>query len=214
MSWSKEQETTLLELLVATSAFFARELPDISLRMYAKILMEHEPDFVFEAMRNVMRDPKIRQMPTPAQILETVKPVITPTDDARDVAALLGKACRKKGDLWSAGFFQDGRAHFEGGGKMHNTFEEAVIAEVGEVGFEVIRRIGGWGSFYTLWNNTTDSHFMAQMRDLAETVSKKSLGGVLYELPKLRKSQAQIEHERRQLLREQLKQLGPSDDAS
>ncbi len=213
--WTRDQREKLTEAITALCGFFNKDMPDIAFRMYAKLLMEHPFDSVMDAVQRVLRDPSVRAMPTPAQVMATVHPPISPAADARDVATILFATCRKKGDFWNAGTFVNGQLYFEGKGQFWPTFEEALMAEVGEVGFAVVKRYGGWGAFWSVYNLSPDGVFLAQVRDLAETLEYKAMGGTLHHLPKLPRNREQVELERRQLLMSQMKKLeGGTDDAS
>lgn len=207
MSWTQDQKNRLTEAITTMCAFYGKDLPDVAFKMYAKLLMDHPYELVMGAFQKCINDPTVRAMPAPAQLIALVKPLITEKDEARDVATILFRACRKHGDFWSAGVSINGRLVFDGENDYYNTFQEAATVVVGELGFEVIRRMGGWGAVYGMYNTTPDGVFMAQIRDLAETVSKKSASGTLREPPKLPKSIHEIENERRQTLNAQVKKL-------
>lgn len=104
-----------------------------------------------------------RGFPFPADIRNKLMPVMNHEDDGQEIANLIMKSIS-----------QDGY-----------TNSERAKNKIGELGWEVVQRMGGWQHLCEVITNDNESTFRAQIRDFAETVSKKAKRGELNTTPSL-----------------------------
>lgn len=143
------QETTKLSgMLAMYAAYYRQTLPDAVLKMYAGDLSDLDFNRVSEALDAFRKNPKNRSMPLPAQIREMLEPQVDPDSAAREIAAAIQKA------IVSAGWPNPERAR----------------AIIGEVGWTVIQRLGGWVYVSQGMGPIFDANtFQAQVRELVKS---------------------------------------------
>lgn len=139
------------------AAYYRVRIDDQVLRLYAEDVSDLPFDSVMNSMNEYRKNPKNRQMPMPAQIRDMIVRVETPEEKAREIAARIEGAIVKFG--YPNG--QEARAY------------------IGEEGWEVVTRYGGWGHLCENHGLTiSPAAFHAQVRDQLTTTFKTS-GGAL-----------------------------------
>lgn len=115
------------------------------------------------AIKEYRQDPANVFFPLPAKLIALVKPHITEKDEAQEISAAIIAAISRCG----------------------YTNPERAQDEIGSLGWEVVGRMGGWKQLCegcTLENQNT---LRAQLRGIAETVSKRAKRGELDQRPEL-----------------------------
>lgn len=188
-----QQVQELKKSLSLTAAYFQQQILDPVVVMYAQDLADLEFTDVMRALQEIRREKNRRHMPLPADIREKVNPTVSARSIADDVANRIIGSFRKHGNSWPTGYFTshtpEGR-YFEAvtsaGLKTFATFEEAAIAEIGEVGWVVLKRMGGYSAACREWENVEAvTTLRAQIRDLANSVLEQAKAGTLYQPPAL-----------------------------
>lgn len=159
MSW----KAVKLELLGMAGAF-SIQINEATLMWYSNALVHLQPEKVLAALREYGRTTKVQKLPTPAQIAELINPKLNPESEAREAASRVGKA---------VGLY--GYVDPEGARKY-----------IGELGWEVVQRFGGWS--YICKNMGDSMNFntlFAQMRDVAVAMYDRDLKGVGHKPPAL-----------------------------
>lgn len=129
------------------AGYYRMKLDDQVLRMYADDLADFDFAEVRAALDVYRKNPKNRQLPMPSQIREIIKPEVDPDSAAREVAARITAAIPKFG--WCNS--QEARAY------------------IGETGWDVVERQGGWSHICQNHGITIDpTSFQAQVRDIAK----------------------------------------------
>lgn len=141
-------------------------------------------DRAMEAVNEILleRRPSDR-FPSIKQLIEKICP--QPSDDAiaSETAALIVAMRTRKGNNWG----QMGTWDEE----KYKTFDDAMGAVIGELGVQVIKRMGGWSIFcHQFERNSQTEAIRAQIKQLAKGLIEKARAGVLDELPRLPESQA------------------------
>lgn len=148
---------TLKETIILTASYYGRTLSEPVLNMYADDLQDLPVDLVIEAYRRYRRNPKNTQFPLPAQIRGIVAPEVDPDSAAREIAARITAAIPKFG--WCNS--NEARAY------------------IGEVGWAVVERQGGW--MYLCQHHGLEldpTAFQAQARELAKSQIVHSPAGM------------------------------------
>lgn len=160
MNFDVEIKTQLITL--ATIA--GKELNQTALQAYCEALSDLPKGQVLLALKNWLRTES--GFPFPAQIREKLKPEINLKDDAEDVANII------IAQVGHCGYTNAGRAK----------------EKIGELGWEVITRMGGWKHLCETLNLQNETQFRAQIRNYTETVAKKSIRGELHQTTELPQS--------------------------
>ena len=128
--------------------------------------------------------------PSIREIREKIIPEVSNKSVADDVANRIIAAFRKHGSNWGAGYFASSGHYFEArtseGVKTFNNFQEAFMAEVGEVGWQTIQRMGGYSNVCNEWGMSENpSAFRAQLRDMVQSIIEQAKAGKLHTPPAL-----------------------------
>ena len=155
----------LKALIVATSAYYGQTLGDAVLGMYVEDLADLDFTQVVDTIKVLRRDPKNRTFPIPAIIRDRIKPADLDEHEARDAASRIVTA------VSSYGPYQYERAK----------------AFIGELGWFVVKRQGGWTAVCLMLTRENQSTLQAQWRDLAGSFAKLAKAGQLNQAPEMPK---------------------------
>lgn len=155
------------KMLIDMARFYAQALDQRQIELYADVLSSFPIEQVLQAGKAYMVDSNNSRFPMPPhKIMDIYKPKQA---DSREVAVALArridKAVRDFGYNWAHGQLQGGETYYKGGGLLHLTFKDAVIAELGPLGWHAICSRGGWLSVRNSANEMDEGTFIAQMRD-------------------------------------------------
>jgi len=172
----------LLQKLVFISAITQRELSDAVLKVYADTLLSQlTEDEAILACDVWIRKSKTNFMPTPAQLIEHVRPATTDRGEAILLATRLNEVAMKRGTSWADdAVYINGEPKYMGQpGEYFPTWDEACVSLLGSAAYEVIRRMGGWKRACYSFFESDHAVVRAQVRDLAETCLIKARSGTL-----------------------------------
>lgn len=134
------------EAIILTAAFYNYNLKPEVLLMHVEDLSEHKEQDVLIAYNKYRKDPKNKSMPLPAQIVDIISPTVTDESKARDLAAKISESIVRFG----------------------YSNAEAAKNYVGSLGWELVRRSGGWSYLCSEHGLTINpSSFDAQIRNRA-----------------------------------------------
>lgn len=154
----------VIKTLIAFSEIYGRQFSKDSISLMANALMDLDGKRVLDALNKYMEDPKSRTFPMPGQIRDLVNPGVREEDVVNMAVARICEAMSKFGS--------------------YN--HEQAKAYVGELGWEIVKRDGGWLDICC-----TDSSDMSirksQWRKIGESVYRMSAAGQLNEAPALPK---------------------------
>lgn len=148
---------SVLKAITLTFAYYSagRTLSDDVLKMYATDLADLPDEQVVLAYDQWRRSPKNRRFPLPADIRDLLQPETNPEDDAREAATRIITAVRTYG---------------HSNADMAREF-------IGELGWEVVRLSGGWFNLCASMPNSESRIYLAQFRDLAQSIHHKTKNG-------------------------------------
>lgn len=144
-------------ILVGLAEYYGKDITPNQIKMYSEDLLDLTPEELTVAVKCYRTNPENKFFPLPAQLIEEIKPHMDERDDARDVSNLVIAAVSRYG----------------------YTNPKEAEKSLGSLAWEVIRRMGGWQSLCENLTTANIGMFRAQIRDYAETVSKKSKRGDL-----------------------------------
>ena len=154
---------SIKEILVGLSMYYQIELKPMQLEMYADDLMELTTDELKNTIQQYRRNPKNIRFPLPAALIAIAKPEVNPDHEAIEAS----------NRIWAAiGMF----------GYNHPASAKEYI---GELGWAVVKRNGGWASVCQESNDTDGGTMKAQFRESAKAVYGRSKQGRQDEPPSL-----------------------------
>lgn len=154
---------TLKALILATAAYYGQKIEDQVLVMYAKDLEDLEFDAVSFAYDKWRKDPKHAKAPLPAQIRSMLNATVTDEDKARDAASRIVSAMSRFGYMRP----EDAKEY------------------VGELGWAVVERQGGWSSLCERVMREELPTYQAQWRQLALSLIHLFESGLGHRPPEL-----------------------------
>lgn len=138
------EKKNLAGLWAMYAAYYRTKIDDQVLRMYADDLSDLDFASVRDALDSYRKNPKNRTLPIPAVIRDQLSPNVDPDSTAREIAARIGGAITRFG--WANG--------------------EQARNFIGEIGWNVIQRRGGWSHLCQNHGVTIDpTAFEAQVRE-------------------------------------------------
>lgn len=175
---TQEQRNNLGQILMAMGIMYGRnDLTPPVLSMYLDDLEAAGLSFdqAVQAVTRYRRESKNTRFPLPSQLIETLRPTSDPKALANDLARRIDKSLTSHGYLWHHGYFHDYddnrqpicrfEANTPEGKKVFWTWKEAVIAELGEIGWHAICSRGGWDALAQSQREMPEGMFIAQLRD-------------------------------------------------
>lgn len=142
---------TLTEILLAFGEYYDRALSKAQIAMYVEDLMGLTPDELKTACRLYRQDPKNERFPLPAKLIAIARPQTSAEDIGRETAAKIIECLSKDG---------------------HSNADRA-RSRMGEFGWSIVSRFGGWESFCKETTNDNLPIIRAQIRDLASTMNRR-----------------------------------------
>lgn len=135
----------IVATIVAVSAYYGQQLPDVVIEMYAEDLIDLPLESLREAFKAIRRDPKITRFPLPAQIRDRIQPADVDELNAAEAAARIPEAIQRFG--WPN--------------------PELAREFIGELGWRVVQRDGGWRNVCQLLTHDNVGVLKAQWKNSA-----------------------------------------------
>lgn len=172
---------TIGQTLIKLAKFYGHEIGEEQLEMYIDVMTQFPPADVAEACRRYVRDTKNTRFPMPPHlVMQTLAP--QQVDDrmvAIELARKIDGLTRSKGSYWSDGFYGSDGSYWEGARReIFSSFKEAVVSEVGNLGWHVICARGGWKATAASANEMEEGTFIAQLRDQVHAAISLAKAGV------------------------------------
>lgn len=160
----------LKKLIVATTAYYGQQFDPTVIAMFANDLADLPLERVEQALFEIRRDPKIIRFPLPAVIRDRIEPFqLSDEALAQQAVSRLVEAISRFG--WN--------------------HPEDAKAYIGELGWHVVQREGGWQNICSILDQDNIGQLRAQWRDLAISSARLSRVGKLEAGPILPRSNYQ-----------------------
>ena len=156
-------KTEYVKIVFALGEYYGKQLTENQLEMYSEDLMNLTPEELVFAIKAYRQNPDNKFFPLPGQLIGIIKPPMTATDEANEVASAILNSIGKDG----------------------HTNPERAKDRMGNLAWEVVQRMGGWLHLCETVSPQNEGMFRAQIRGLSETVSKKAKLGTLDQKPAL-----------------------------
>jgi hypothetical protein len=147
----------IVEILEHLAIYYRETLSPIQLAMYAEDLSCLTPEQLAKAVKTYRQNPQNKFFPIPAALIAVIRPVETELDDGQDIASRVIGAVAKFGS-------------YQG---------EKAREYIGEVGWECVKRMGGWVGICSELTEENKGTLFAQIRGLSVTLKKKSANGTI-----------------------------------
>lgn len=152
-------QADLVKDLGKVAKLVGRDINAEALVFFAEVVADAVP---VDAARAALRKWAVSQsrFPTPSDIIGLVRgPELQPKQIAAETTTRMLGMISRRGYTWTDTYRYDG----------HETFEDAVRAEIGEEAIAVLNMCGGWQRFCQQFDEGTNGNVRAQLRDLLET---------------------------------------------
>lgn len=167
----------LKEVIFLTAEYYNQPIRPEVILMFVEDFSGYRVEEVIKAYSQYRKNPKNTKAPLPAQIIALMNPEIDSKEIAIELSRKIDRVISKFGWNWQEGVFINGNIYFEGGGKYHWTFEEAVKAELGEVGLHIVNS-RGWTHLRNSANSMPEGTFIAQLREQIQSSVSLAKQGV------------------------------------
>lgn len=147
----------LKTLILAMTAYYGQQIPDEVIAMYAEDLSDLPIEAVRHAMSELRRDPKVTRFPLPAVIRDRIQPADTDEMNAQEAVSRVIQAVGRFG--WTNG--------------------PAAREFVGDLGWKIVERDGGWQTVCQSLNEENLGVYRAQWKGLALTLLRRAKLGLV-----------------------------------
>jgi hypothetical protein len=150
---------------VSLGEYYQRPLTENQIRMYAEDTAAYPVEALIHAAKIWRDNPDNNRCPIPANLIQIINPTPSAQGEAVEVMNRIWEAIGKFG--WPN---PDGAKEF-----------------IGELGWTVVQRYGGWAALCNEANSSEAGIMKAQLRESVKSVSERSKAGVLHIPPALPK---------------------------
>lgn len=157
-------KATIAQIILGLAEYYNHTVNKNQLAMYVEDLIDLSPEQLELAVKKYRVNPDHKFFPLPAALRGEVAPHIDAIDEARDIANIIIASVSRFG----------------------HTNQVEAQNHIGELGWTVITRMGGWKNLCETLTLQNESMFRAQIRDYAMTVQKKATLGELEIRPAIR----------------------------
>lgn len=183
--WTQEQRNVFGELLVVTCKIYGFDMGRDVARLTIEDLQDLDALQCLAALTSYRKNPKNKTWPRAADIRALVQPDVDENAVAVELAHKIDHLIARMGYNWEQGVYvgAEENVFLNTRNEVFATFKEAVISEVGEIGWKVIQSRGGWLNLRNSSNEMEEGTFKAQFRDHVKSVISRSRAG--YEISDL-----------------------------
>lgn len=168
---NQEQRTKIGRVWVSLAQLHGKELNPGVLKMILDSVSDLDPDQVLNALNQWAKTSKMLRHPLPAEIRQMVCPELDENSIAIEIAHKIDYLVIKLGYAWEMGIFNgDGMIYLNTKNQAFLNFKDAVISEIGEIGWAVVCKRGGWRAVAQSSNEMEEGTFKAQMREQVKAV--------------------------------------------
>jgi hypothetical protein len=162
---TQEERQSVGEYWLGLAQMYGKDINRIAMKIMLDSVDDLPADGVVKALEGWARTSKLGRHPLPADIRDVINPPVDDRAVAIVLARKIDKAVSKHGWAWDHGIMGSNGIYFEGGGKVFSTWKEAVIEELGPIGWATISQKGGWLQTRNSANEMDEQGFIAQTRD-------------------------------------------------
>lgn len=176
---TREEKIRVAQKIAMINQIYSFKITDDAAMYQAELLADLPYVLVIAAFDDLVKNNTTGRPPSIGHVRQKLEPK---TDDRAlsiDLSRKVLKALNKHGWSWEHGYYHNGKPYFEDDkGNKFETFREAVVSELGELGWEIIESRGGWQNLSTMANEQEEGIYQAQLRDQIEATIKNKKAGV------------------------------------
>lgn len=144
------QREQISEIIFALGEYYDKNLTQNQIAMYVEDLIDLDATQLVEAIKRYRLDPKNDRFPLPVKLKAMIGQAVSPDDAARDASSRIIAAVAKYG--WNN--------------------PDRARDYVGELGWEIVKRQGGWMNLCESLTYDNQGMLQAQWRELAVSVQR------------------------------------------
>lgn len=176
--WTNEQRTEFAKNLILTAKLYGYDMGLDLARMFVDDLQDLPYSGCNEALVTYRRDVKNKTWPRVSEIRAILQPVVDDSSVAIELANQIMKCIGRFGYNWADGTYTpDGNVYSNSKGQTFNVFKDCLVSELGEIGWSVVQKRGGWRLICEQANEADATTYKAQLRDHVRSVMSFSKTG-------------------------------------
>ncbi len=176
---TKEERIRIGEFWLGLASMYGREITKPALTIMLNAVEDLPYAKVLSALEDWSREPNHKSHPLPGDIRAKINPTVEDRDVAVELARKIDRCALKFGSYWEQGYFSgEGTYWNDILGGTHWSFEAAVKASIGEIGWSVVVARGGWANIVRSADEMDEGQFIAQLRDQVQSTLAMSRAGV------------------------------------
>lgn len=175
---NQQQRTQIGEIWLGLAAIYGKEIQRPALKILLDSVSDLDPVKVIHFLNEWPKVNKTGRHPYPSEVRSAINVEPESKDVANELARKIDKAISRYGYTWEQGYYHSTGNYWEGGGAHHISFKDAVIAELGEIGWHVICARGGWQRLRESANEMQEGQFIAQLRDQVQASYNLKKSGI------------------------------------
>lgn len=143
----------IAKIIIALGEYYSRVLSENQIAMYVEDLIDLEPQQLIESIKKYRLDPKNEFFPLPVKLKAMIGQAQSPDDLSRDTASKIIAAVSKYG--WNN--------------------PERARDYIGDLGWEIVKRQGGWMNLCESLTYDNQGIYQAQWRELATSIQRSGM---------------------------------------
>lgn len=163
-------KANIARIVIGLAEYYDKTLNANQLEMYVEDLSVLTEDQLSSAVKLYSTNPENVFFPLPSKLLAIIKPPMNEKDEAQEVSNLIMSCVLKCG----------------------YTNPETAKQKMGDLAWQVVQQFGGWKHLCETCTNENEGMLRAQIRGLAESVSKRARRGEIGVIPALPSSSIEI----------------------
>lgn len=175
------------EYWLGLASMYGKEINQMALKIMLDSVSDLPAEKVLKAFNEWSMSSKQNRHPLPADIREMISPNLDQRAVANDLVRKIDRAIMKHGYVWQEGYFHENGNYWQANEKIFVSFKEAVIEEVGPIGWHVLCSRGGWANICRSSNEMEEGQFVAQLRDQIQgsmSLAEKGIDVSQIDMPK------------------------------
>ncbi len=166
-----QEEQEIKELIIYSSEYYGQKISDHIMLMHYKLLCGYSYQELKKAYETFLLDPKNKFAPRPSDIVNLLSPQTTQEIEAREAVSRI----------------------IESLGKFGYMRGDEARPYIGELGWKIVTRYGGWG--YLCENGGTGKlsipMLISQMKELGVVVQERERIGISDQPPQIKKNETE-----------------------
>lgn len=141
--------------ILVLAEYYQKQLTENQVLMYAEDLSILSPEELSSSILSYRKNPKNKDFPIPARLIDIARPQENENDVGNETSSRIFGAIAGCGSYNPAGAKEI----------------------IGELGWEIVERMGGWHTLCMESNHDTAGTLRAQMRDFAQSIYRRHKAG-------------------------------------